>query len=207
MIPVVNDKLKTIEFDNAGITRKTLQLTEKQIESNSICNKAEESVYFEIITEYGHSASQDLGSFLRTTRTQEDAVNFVLQKNKSNFETFEIPSDYYEVSDIINTLDSLIKTNVFIDIITWKPRKKTNNNLRFDVESFFITILELTRKWDYKPNFETYSQIKKYNDKRYNSFRVWLFWRIIIKGYSWTKILECIFKIGFLGSNVFLSQW
>ena len=93
--PVSSDKLKTSEFNDAAITRKILHLTDKQIESNSISNKAEESVYIEFTTEYEQSCIQNLGSFLRTTRTQEDAVNFVLQNDKSNLETFETPSELY----------------------------------------------------------------------------------------------------------------
>ena len=50
---------------------------------------------------------------------------------------------------------------MFLSILSQENQFKSNKILRFDIESFFITILRFSRKWDYKANFEFSSQIKK----------------------------------------------
>ena len=101
--PVVIDKLREFEFHYNNIMRKTLHLTEEEIESIGIRNKTEDSVFDEILLE--QSNFQGLESFLGTMRTEEDEINFILQKYSSNFETYEITPGIYEVSDPNNSVD------------------------------------------------------------------------------------------------------
>ena len=60
--------------------RKILHLTEEEIEFIGINKKAKVPVYNEFLLEYEKSNHQDLDSFLRLMPTEEDDINFLLQK-------------------------------------------------------------------------------------------------------------------------------
>ena len=81
---------------------------------------------------------QDFESFLRTIRTEEHDINFVLLNYKSNFESNEIPQGLFEVSAINNTSENLVKNSVYFDFITIKSRLKANNVSKFDFKKLFL---------------------------------------------------------------------
>ena len=85
---------------------------------------------------------QDFESFPRTMRVEEDVIDFFLQKQNSNFETYEIPPMIYEVIDIFNTLGNLVRTKVFTDFITIKSKSEMINVLGFHSNSRFNTELD-----------------------------------------------------------------
>ena len=67
--------------------------------------------------------------------------NFISLKNKSSLISFEIPAGEDEVSDFSNFLNILVKANVFDNRITKKSQVNTNQVLRFNDNSFFVTKL------------------------------------------------------------------
>ena len=76
--PVVIDKPKQIDFDDNYISRKILQLTEKEVDFVGISNKAEFSAYDENVLEWEHFFSKALKFFFRTMPTEGKDVNFIL---------------------------------------------------------------------------------------------------------------------------------
>ena len=71
--------------------------------------------------QFERSIFQDLESFLRTMRVDEEDINFILRNFVfSNIEIREKLAGLYEVSDFKTTLDGLIKTNVSTDNFTMK---------------------------------------------------------------------------------------
>ena len=81
-----------------------------------------------------------------------------------------------EVSDFRNTLDKLIKVDVYFDINTMKSRVK-NNVLRVDEKSFSNTILEVNPHWDYTRNIESIRQ-KYTNETTIDKLQLKHFWII-----------------------------
>ena len=79
---------------------------------------------------------QDLETSPETKRTKENDINFVLKLYNSDFETYEIPPGLYEVSDINQTSDNLVKAIISKDINTKKSSFKTKKISKFDEKSF-----------------------------------------------------------------------
>ena len=59
--------------------RKSLHSSEEPMKSLTTSNKAESSVYDEIVKDYEQSISQNLETFPRLLRGEESDVNFILQ--------------------------------------------------------------------------------------------------------------------------------
>ena len=68
--------------------------------------------------------------------------------------THEILPGIFEVNDICNTFDTLMKANDSIDYFTLKSRLKSNNILGVDKKSCFNTILAVTPPHVYKLIFD-----------------------------------------------------
>ena len=69
---------------------------------------------------------------------EEVDKNCNLQKRNTIFETYELPQVIYEVSDMNNASDDLVKATISHDIITLRTGLKTNNTLRFDKKYIFF---------------------------------------------------------------------
>ena len=87
-------------------------------------------------------------------------IHFFSQKFNSNFETYEMAPGIYEVSDIKNTSENLMKDDVSVNFITRKSQLKANNVLRSHEKSRFTTIFGFSPQWDYQPNIENNSRNK-----------------------------------------------
>ena len=72
--------------------------------------------------QYQQSIFQKLDNSLRTKRIREDVNSFLLETYSSSFVTYEIPPSLYEVSDIKNTLDQLLKADVSFNCIIISKR-------------------------------------------------------------------------------------
>ena len=131
---------------------RILYLTEEESESILNRNKAEDSVDHDLCN-YEQPLFQNLESFLRTMRV-EDETNFILQKQNFIFRTKEIQPGKYEVSDIDNSQDNLVKANFSSNLDKKKSHLKTKTYLRFIKTSFFNTVLELTPLLHLKPKIE-----------------------------------------------------
>ena len=83
-----------------------------------------------------------------------------MQKHNSNFETYEIHLGLFEVRDVKNVLDKLVKTKVPNDVNSAKSQLKTNPVLQLDEKSVFISRLGLRPNCGYAPNIEHIIPVK-----------------------------------------------
>ena len=104
MWPDVNDEMIEIEVNGANLLRRTLKLTEDEIKSLSIINKANDSLYNEDIFDYEQSFFRNSESFGRTMRRAVDFIACTLQKYSLYFATNEIPTGILDIGDILREI-------------------------------------------------------------------------------------------------------
>ena len=109
------------------------------------------------------SVFQDFESFLRTQIDLiEDEAKLVLDEYNSSFITYELEPGIYSYREISEALVCFLQLEypssdseilIRLDDITRKTELVVNSGIiaiRFDVKSFFSTILGFTAGWDYK---------------------------------------------------------
>ena len=74
---------------------------------------------------------QDFESHLRTIRVSEENIELLLELYNSRFVNFELPPGVYEMIDIKNTLNDLVKVSVVTDDVTFEKNLNTDDILRF----------------------------------------------------------------------------
>ena len=116
-----------------------------------------------ILAFHNSSVFQDFESFLRTQIDLiEDEVKLVLDEYNSSFITYELEPGIYSYREISEALFNFLQLEypssdseilIRLDDITRETELFVNSGIiaiRFDVKSFFSTILGFTAGWDYK---------------------------------------------------------
>ena len=95
---------------------------------------------------------QGFESYLRTIRVSEENIELLLDLFNSRFVNFELPPGVYEMTDIKNTINDLVKVSVVTDDVTLEKSSNTDDNSRFHEKSLFSILLGSTPNADYMPN-------------------------------------------------------
>ena len=123
-----------------------------------------------ILSGYPRSVFQDFERYLRTeVDLVEDDIKLVLDEYISSFITYDLEPGIYSLKDISEDLFKILQPeydgyhdviDIEYDGITMKTKLfvGTSIAIKFDEQSFFISILGFTPGWDYKPYNEHMGQ-------------------------------------------------